>query len=298
MAAATLLLDEDRLVAEVTENPPTAHAEVMLAAWRGQEPAASELIGATVREATARGQGRVVDLGLCASLVLNNGLGRHEAARDTGWRLFERDPFGYAPFVIPELAEAAARTGDLKLVEAAKDWMSKLTQATPTDWALGIEARVRALLGSGEAADSMYRESIGRLSRTRLRAEVARGHLLYGEWLRRERHRADAREQLRTALGMLEAMGIEGFAERARRELLATGETARRRTAQASDQLTAQETQVARLAGEGLSNTEIGTRLFISPKTVEYHLRKVFTKLGISSRVQLARLQPGEPGAA
>ncbi len=295
LAAAALLLDEDRLIAEVTGNPPTAHAGVMLAAWRGREPAASELISATVREGTARGQGRVVDLGLCASLVVNNGVGRHEAARDAGWRLFERDPFGYAPFVIPELAEAAARTGDLKLVEAVLNWMSKLTQATPTDWALGIEARVRALLSRGEAADRMYRESIGRLSRTPLRAELARSHLLYGEWLRRERRRADAREQLRTALGMLEAMGIEAFAERARRELLATGETARKRTAQTSDQLTAQETQVAQLAREGLSNTEIGTRLFISPKTVEYHLSKVFTKLGITSRIQLAHVLPGEP---
>jgi DNA-binding CsgD family transcriptional regulator len=296
LAGAALLLDEDRLIAEVTRNPPVAHAEVMLAAWRGREPAASELIGATVREGTARGQGRVVDLGLCASLVLNNGVGRHEAARDAGWRLFERDPFGYAPFVIPELAEAAARTGDLKLVETVLNWMSKLTQATPTDWALGIEARVQALLSRGEAADSMYRESISRLSRTTLRAELARSRPLYGEWLRRERRRIDAREQLRTALDVLEAMGIEAFADRARRELLAAGETARKRTAPTSDQLTAQEIQVAELTREGLSNSEIGTRLFISPKTVEYHLSKVFTKLGISSRIQLARVLPGQPG--
>jgi DNA-binding CsgD family transcriptional regulator/tetratricopeptide (TPR) repeat protein len=298
LAAAAPLLEEDRLMAEVTGNPPVAHAEVMLAAWRGREPAASELISSTVREATARGQGRVVDLGLCASLVVNNGVGRHEAARDAGRRLFERDPFGYAPFVIPELAEAAARTGDLKLVEAVQSWMSKLTKVTPTDWALGIEARVQALLSCGEAADRMYRESIGRLSRTPLRAEVARSHLLYGEWLRRERRRTEAREQLRTALGELEAMGIEAFAERARRELLAAGETARKRTVQASDQLTAQETQVAQLAGEGLSNTAIGTRLFISPKTVEYHLGKVFTKFGINSRIQLAHVLPGDPRAA
>ena len=298
LAAAALLLDEDRLIAEVTGTPPTAHAEVMLAAWRGRESEASELISVTVRDGTARGQGRVVDLGMCASLVINNGLGRHEAARDAGWRLFERDPFGYAPFVIPELAEAAARTGDLDLVESVRGWMSRLTEVTPTDWALGIEARVQALLSRGEAADARYRESISRLSRTRLRAELARSHLLYGEWLRRERRRADAREQLHTALGMLETMGIEAFAERARRGLLATGETARKRTAQSSDQLTAQEAQVARLAGAGLSNAEIGTRLFISPKTVEYHLSKVFTKLGISSRIQLARMHDGEPGTA
>lgn len=142
----------------------------------------------------------------------------------------------------------------------------------------------------------MYRESISRLSRTTLRAELARSRLLYGEWLRRERRRIDAREQLRTALDVLEAMGIEAFADRARRELLAAGETARKRTAPTSDQLTAQEIQVAELTREGLSNSEIGTRLFISPKTVEYHLSKVFTKLGISSRIQLARVLPGEPG--
>jgi DNA-binding CsgD family transcriptional regulator len=173
--------------------------------------------------------------------------------------------------------------------------MSMLTQATPTDWALGIEARVRALAGSGEVAESLYRDSIARLSRTRLRAELARSHLLYGEWLRRERPRTDARKQLRTALDMLEAMGIEAFADRARRELAATGETARKRNAESSDQLTAQETRVARLAAAGLSNPDIAARLFISPKTVEYHLRKVFTKLGINSRVQLARVHASGP---
>ncbi len=298
LAAAALLLDEDRLIAEVTGIPPVAHAEVMLAAWRGREPAASALISAIVREGTERGLGRVADLGLCASLVLNNGLGRHDAARDAGRSLFERDPFGRAPFVIPELAEAAARTGDLKLVEAVQSWMSMLTQATPTDWALGIEARVQALAGRGKAADSRYRESIARLSRTGLGAELARSHLLYGEWLRRERRRSDAREQLRTALDMLEAMGIEAFADRARRELAATGETARKRNVETSDQLTAQETQVARLAATGLSNIDIAARLFISPKTVEYHLRKVFTKLGISSRIQLVQMHRHPPGDA
>jgi hypothetical protein len=167
-------------------------------------------------------------------------------------RRAERDPFGHAPFVIPELAEAAARTGDFKLVEAVQSWMSMLTEATPTDWALGIEARVQALAGSGKAAERLYRESFARLSRTRLRAELARSHLLYGEWLRRERRRTDAREQLRTALDMLEAMGIEAFADRARRELAAPGETARERSADSSDQLTVQETQVTRLAVAGL----------------------------------------------
>ena len=166
---------------------------------------------------------------------------------------------------------------------------------TPTEWALGIEARVRALLSEGDVADSLYRESIARLGRTRVRAQLARGHLLYGEWLRRERRRVDAREQLRTAHDMLDTMGIEAFAERARRELLATGETARKRTAETSVELTAQEAQIARLARDGHSNPEIGTRLFISPRTVKYHLRKVFTKLDITSRNELDRVLLREP---
>ena len=181
------------------------------------------------------------------------------------------------------------------LVRAALEWLSERTAVTPTDWALGIEARVRAFLSQGEAAERLYRESIDRLGRTRVRAELARSHLLYGEWLRRERRRADAREQLRTAHGMLDAMGIGAFAERARRELAATGETARKRTVETSGQLTAQETQIARLARDGLSNPEIGARLFISARTVQYHLGKVFTKLGISSRSQLDRALPGDP---
>ena len=200
-----------------------------------------------------------------------------------------------------ELVEAAARTGGrCALASAALERLSERTRgASGTDWALGIEARVRALLSEGEAADACYRESIERLGRTRLRAELARAHLLYGEWLRRERRRADAREQLRTAHDMLEAMGMEAFAERARRELRATGETARKRTVATSDaELTAQEAQIARLARDGLSNPEIGARLFISPRTVQYHLRKVFDKLGITSRSQLDRVLPRDSSTA
>jgi ATP/maltotriose-dependent transcriptional regulator MalT len=194
---------------------------------------------------------------------------------------------GYAPFLMPELAEAASRTGDTALVRAALESLSERTRVVPSEWALGIEARIRALLSDGDDADRLYRESIERLGRTRVRVEVARGHLLYGEWLRRDGRRVDAREQLRTAHEMLAAMGVEAFAERARRELLATGESVRRRTVENRDQLTVQEAQIARLARDGLSNPEIGTRLFISRRTVEYHLHKVFAKLGISSRNQL-----------
>jgi ATP/maltotriose-dependent transcriptional regulator MalT len=166
---------------------------------------------------------------------------------------------------------------------------------SPTDSVLGIEALTRALLSEGEAADRLYCESIRLLGRTRIRVELARAHLLYGEWLRRERRRMDAREQLRTAHDKLAAMGVEAFAERARRELLATGETARKRTDETTAELTAQEAQVARLARDGLSNPEIGARLFISPRTVQYHLSKVFTKLAISSRGQLDRVLPADP---
>jgi DNA-binding CsgD family transcriptional regulator len=198
----------------------------------------------------------------------------------------------YGPWVIPELAEAASRTGDAALVTATLEWLSERTRITPTEWALGIEARVRALLSEGDVADSLYRESIERLSRTRVRAQLARTHLLYGEWLRRERRRVDAREQLRTAHEMLTVMGIDAFAARARRELLATGKTTRKRTIETRDELTAQEAQIARLAGDGLSNPEIGARLFISPRTVQYHLRKVFIKLDVKSRNELDRAQP------
>jgi DNA-binding CsgD family transcriptional regulator len=290
------LLEEDRLIGEATGNPPVAYTEMVLAAWRGRATEASELIEATVREAAAGGLG--VNFATYASSVLDNGLGRHDAARDAAWRAFKHDQLGYGPYVVPELAEAAARTGDVATVRTVLAWLSERTRLTPSEWALGIEARVRALLSDGEAADRLYRESISRLGHTRVRVELARSHLLYGEWLRRERRRADAREQLRTAHDMLDAMGMEAFAERARRELAATGETARKRTVETAVELTAQEVQVARLARDGLSNPEIGARLFISPRTVKYHLAKVFTKLDISSRSQLHRALPADPDTA
>ena len=178
---------------------------------------------------------------------------------------------------------------------------AETTQPCGTDWALGIEARCRALLSDGAAADELYREAIDRLSRTRLRPELARAHLLYGEWLRREGRRIEAREQLRTAHDMLAAIGMEAFAERARRELIATGETVRKRSAETVTTLTAQEALIARLARDGLTNPEIGARLFLSARTVQYHLRKIFTKLGISSRRELpaalARLGQDSPPA-
>jgi DNA-binding CsgD family transcriptional regulator len=298
VTTAARLIEEDRLIAEVTGNPPVGYAAMALAAWQGQEASASELIEATSRAAAARGLGRLVGFADYASSVLDNGLGRHDVARDAAWRAFERDELGYGPYVVPELAEAASRTGDEALVRAALAWLSERTRLAPSEWALGIQARVRALLSEGEVAERHYRESIAHLGRTRVRVQLARGHLLYGEWLRRQRRRLDAREQLRTAYAMLDAMGIEAFAERARRELRATGATARKRTVETREELTAQEAVIARLAREGLSNPEIGSRLFISARTVQSHLGKVFAKLAISSRGQLEQVLASDPATA
>ena len=302
VSTAGRLIDEDRLIAQATGNPPVGYAALMLAAWQGHEQEASKLIQATAQMAAGRGRGMLHGLAACASAVLDNGLGRYEAARDAARRAFERDQMALGRVVVAELAEAASRTGDVAAVQAVLDWLSERTRATPTEWALGIEARVRALLSDGEAADGFYRESVQRLGRTRVRAELARSHLLHGEWLRRQGRRTEAREQLRAAFEMLDAMGMQAFAERARRELAATGETARPRTAPAAGTagiraaLTAQETQIAQLARDGLSNPEIGARLFISRRTAQYHLSNVFTKLGITSRGQLHRVLPPDAG--
>ncbi|HLN69740.1 MAG TPA: AAA family ATPase [Streptosporangiaceae bacterium] len=298
LAAAARLVEEDHLIAEAAGNPPIADTAMMLAAWQGREQEAAELIETISREATARGAARLESLAAYASSVLYNGLGRSAAAYDAARRAFEREPMGYGSHIVPELAEAAARTGDVQLLGATLEWLSERARVTPTDWVLGIQARVRALLSEGEPAERCYQESIERLSRTRVRAQLARGYLLYGEWLRRERRRGEAREPLRTAHEMLDAMGIAAFADRAARELLATGETARKRTVETAVELTAQEAQVARLARDGLSNPQIAARLFISARTVQYHLGKVFTKLDIASRSQLAHALPSDPDTA
>jgi DNA-binding CsgD family transcriptional regulator len=284
LTAATLRIDETRAIAEATGNPAPVNAPMILAAWRGHEPQASELIQATAEEAAAR---RWTSNNYARS-VLYNGLGRHDDARDAAWRAFQPDPVGYGSLLVGELAEAASRTADRALLESSLDWLSARTRVTKSEWALGIEARVRALLSEGEIAESLYRESITRLARTRVRLELARTHLLYGEWLRRARRRIDAREHLRTALDMFRSMGTEAFAGRAERELLATGARARKRTVDTLDQLTPQEEHVSRLAAKGSTNREIAAQLFITQSTVEYHLRKAFRKLDVKSRTQLA----------
>jgi DNA-binding CsgD family transcriptional regulator len=216
--------------------------------------------------------------------------GRYEAALAEAQQAAGQPPeLQISAWALPELIEAATRTGQTRQAAGALGRLAEATSIGQTDWGQGIYARSRALVSDGQDAERWYREAADRLSRTGFRPELARAHLLYGEWLRREGRRADARAQLRTAHEMLTAIGMQAFAERARRELLATGETVRKRTADTSDQLTPQETQIAGLARSGLSNPEIAAQLFLSPRTVEYHLAKVFAKLGITSRRQLRR---------
>jgi DNA-binding CsgD family transcriptional regulator len=301
-AGAASLLAEAEAVCEVTGSRIPPFTALLLAGLRGSQTEAVPLINATIDAAESGGQHLVATVARWVAAMLYNGLGRYDEARESA-RLAADDPSGIyvSTWALPELIEAAARSGHMPMASDAVARLSETTQAGGTDWGLGIEARSRALLTEGQAADEAYADAIDRLGRTTLRPELARAHLLYGEWLRRENRRAEAREQLRTAHGMFDEIGIEAFAERARRELQVTGETARKRavetTVAASQELTAQEMQIARLARDGLSNPEIGARLFITSHTVQYHLGKVFAKLGITSRGQLHRVLPGSPDA-
>jgi DNA-binding CsgD family transcriptional regulator len=281
------LMQEVRAVTEVTGTQLAAYGAVALAAWRGREAEAAELIRATIDDVTNRGEGMGLSISYHARALLCNGLGRYAEARAAAEQAGEHDDLGIFAWAQTELIEAASRSGGPEVAAAALERLAETTRTAGTDWALGIEARSRALLSADDAAEDLYLEAIERLDRTRIRVELARAHLLYGEWLRRRGRRLDARQQLRTAHELCTAMGLEAFAERARRELLATGETIRDRGVEAREELTAQEAQIARLAGDGKTNPEIGAELFISPRTVEWHLRKVYPKLGVSSRRQL-----------
>jgi DNA-binding CsgD family transcriptional regulator len=297
--AASELIEESDAISRATGSSPLAYTSLLLAAYRGDEAQAMKLIGTGIRDATARGEGRAIGLAECATAVLYNGLGRYGSALAAAQRACEHEDLGFFGWALAELVEAGVRSGDRQAAAGALRVLEERTRACDTDWARGTEARARALLVDGHGAEPLYREAIERLARTRVAVGLARAHLVYGEWLRREHRRLDARAELRTAHEMFGRMGAGAFAERARRELLATGETVRRRTADARDQLTAQEAQIARLAAEGLTNPEIGAQLFISPRTVEYHLRKVFTKLDIGSRRELgAALPTSEPTPA
>ena len=297
--AAAALITEVRLVTEATGTLMAPYAAISLTAARGRESEAAPLLEATMAEALGGGQGIAVSWVRWATAILHNGLGRYADAAAAAELASEVPEYLVSGLALPDLVEAAARTGNTRLATGAVDRLAETTQPGGTDWGLGVEARSRALVSQGLAAEELYREAIDRLGRTRLRPDLARAHLLYGEWLRRENRRTDAREQLRTAHDQLSAIGMEAFAERARRELLATGETARKRTARpavaASQELTPQEAQVARLARDGVSHPEIGAPLFISSHPVQYHLGKVFAKLGISSRNQLHRVLPSGP---
>jgi DNA-binding CsgD family transcriptional regulator len=297
--AAAALIEEVQAATEATGSSLAPYGALGLAAWSGREDEATAAIEATRGEMERRGEGFGITLTAWAKAVLYNGLGRyHEALAAAGQGSRYPSELGLATWSAVELIEAAART---EAPERAADALRRLTQATSaagTDWALGIQARSGALLAGGEAAEHLYLEAITRLARTRVRAELARAHLLYGEWLRRQNRRVDAREQLRTAHQMLTAMGAGGFAARARRELMATGETVRKRTVDTALELTPQEAQIAWRARDGRTNSEIGAELFLSPRTVEWHLRKVFAKLGITSRRQLHKALPDLSRAA
>jgi len=288
LAKGAALIAEAQAVADVTGSQVGPYGAVGIAAWRGREAEATELIQATMDGATSRGEGRGLTSGYAAAL-LYNGLGQYDKALAAAELACEYDDIGVLGWSLTELIEAACRSGQPARASDALQRLSETTRASGTDWALGTEARSRALLSEGETAESCYREAIERLGRTRMRPAVARAHLLYGEWLRRENRRRDARAPLRTAYDMLSAMGAEALAERARRELLATGDSVRKRTVQAVSELTAQEAHIARLAVDGRTNVEIGAQLYLSVRTVEWHLSKVYTKLGVGSRRELRR---------
>ena len=298
LAAAAELVEEQRQADEVTGRHPPRYAAPVVAGWRGREAEFTDVAETLTRDTMARDERVGNTVIQWSRAVLYNGLGRHPEALWAAERACEQESVGLANLVLVELVLAAVRSGQVERAAEALARLSAKTQASGTEWALGVEAGARALLSEGEAAERLHLEAIDRLGRTRIRAALARAHLHYGEWLRRERRREEARGHLRTAFEMLTAMGAAAFAQRAQRELIATGEHAPRRQAETRERLTAQEAQVARLARDGLSNPEIGARLFISRRTAEYHLHKVFAKLQITSRSELSLALPAEPSAA
>jgi DNA-binding CsgD family transcriptional regulator len=298
-APAASMVTQAESVTEATGSSIAPYGAVGLAALRGREAQAAHLIQTATDDAERRGEGRALSYIGWAAAVLYNSLGRYEEALAAAQRASEDSPaVQFASWALVELIEAAVRSAVPGRAAGALQRLSGMTRFCGTDWALGAEARSRALVSDGEAAETLYREAIDRFGRTRLRVDLARAHLVYGEWLRRQRRRRDARDQLATAYEIFDSIGAAAFAERARIELRASGGQARERAVQTPDTLTAQEALIARLAGDGASNSEIAAQLFISPATVAYHLRKVFSKLAVSSRSQLARALPARPDAA
>jgi ATP/maltotriose-dependent transcriptional regulator MalT len=298
-ATAALLVAEADTVRDATGTLVGPYGALVLAGFRGREAEAATLIEATIIEATPGGQGTAVQFAHFANAVVMNGLGRYEEALPSAIASFENTPeLVVAMWSLSEWIEAASRTQNDELAERGFARLAEHAHDSDARWARGMLARARALLSDGKAAERLYWEAIDHLTGSGLRPDLARAHLLFGEWLRRDGRRTAAREHLRTAHRMFGEMGMEAFTERARRELAATGETVRKRQADTRDELTAQELQIARLARDGLSNPEIGARLFLSPRTVEWHLHKVFTKLGIRSRRELEGAFTPAPAAA
>jgi DNA-binding CsgD family transcriptional regulator len=291
LAAASALIDEADAITEATGQLPYRYARMVIACSRGREGPALRVIDAAVRDATARGEGRVIGLADYSAAVLYNGLARYEAAVAAARRACEYDDLGLVGNPLVELVEAGVRCDARDAAVAALERLEPTTTAAGSSWALGVRARSRALLTDGPLAEAHYREAVDHLARSRNDLHRARAHLVYGEWLRREKRRLDARGQLRTAYDLLVRMGAEAFAERARTELQATGETVHKQV-ETRYQLTAQEAHIARLAATGHTNPEIGAQLFLSPRTVEWHLGRVFGKLGIRSRRELREALP------
>ena len=298
-AAAATLVEETQAITEATGADLPPYSALALAAWQGHADEATRLIRATLNRVTARGEGMGLSLTLYTSAVLHNGLGRYRDALDAAERASAYpQELGFANFALVELVEAAARSGEDAHAADAAERLARTTGPSQTPWGQGVQARSRALVSEGDEAGQLYREAIDQLGRCRGVMALARAHLVYGEWLRRGGWPAKARTQLRTAYQIFAATGAEAFAERTRRELAATGETVPRPPAAVRGELTAQEGQIARRARDGCSNSEIGAELFLSPRTVEWHLRKVFTKLGISSRRELQAALPDRTGLA
>jgi DNA-binding NarL/FixJ family response regulator len=285
---AEQLAEEAESIRAAIRGPYIGSPAVLLAAWRGDRETAYKLRAAAVEAGTLGSEAFAVGVAECATAVLHNGLGEYAEAAAAAQRAHDLDMLGFGGFVLPELIEAAVRSGDLPTAEFAFARLVERSSTSTTEWARGVEAAARALLSDRAEAEELHRAAVDQLGRSRLVVLHARAQLSYGEWLRRENRRADARTQLKAAYGAFEAMGAQGFAERARRELAATGETVRKRTDDTRGDLTPQEAQIARLASDRLTNPEIAAQLYLSPRTVEYHLHKVFQKLGISSRRELA----------
>ncbi|HEX2125694.1 MAG TPA: LuxR C-terminal-related transcriptional regulator [Thermoleophilaceae bacterium] len=296
-APAPKLIDEAEAIIQASGTTHPICTSLVLAAWRGQETRALELIEASVNDAPVEHKRLATTQAEYARAVLYNGLGGYDTAFAAARRASEDDRSGLVEWALSELVEAGARSGRLDAAATALRRLERRTRDSRTDWALGIEARSRALI-EGDGAEDHHREALDRLAGAGVAPHLARARLVYGEWLRRAGRRVDAREQLRAAQFTFGRIGAEGFGERTRRELSATGETVRKRTDETRDQLTPQEEQIARLACDGHTNPEIGAQLFLSPRTVEWHLRKVFMKLGIRSRRELRTTLPAleEPG--